>query len=370
MTGAISSLPAKPTCPPQEAVRVRSPAPEEQWAKIAAAGDALPTQRPEWAGWVRSGGWQDRSRLYELADGRRLILPMVGRGWGPTAVLASWPYGWGYGGLIASDGRVTESDVTTVLHDLAGSGALRISLSPSPFQDAWEAAAPVARSRTDYLIHALDLTPGREAIWRAYSGNVRRSVRRAERAGLEVRRDDTGALLPVFADLYRVSVRRWATASGRPTSLALLQHHISEPPRRLAALAAALGPSLVVWGAFLDGQPVAAIVVVRGCSHVLYWRGAMDRDLAARTHANALLHDRAIEEAIAEGACCYSFGESDPASGLAGYKAKFGAQPRYWSTYHLERLPITATIRTLKTGYGSVAQLPGRLQTRRRSRAR
>jgi hypothetical protein len=340
------------------------------WVRLAGSSDALPTQSLQWLSCVTAGGgWQDRSRLYELPDGRRLLVPLVGRGRGRTALLASWPYGWGYGGALASDGRLTASDVAVIVRDLADLGALRVSLSPSPFEGAWQAARPFAWGRVDHLIHVLDLTGGRDAVWRGYSQNVRRSIRRAEGTRLEVRRDDTGALLPVFAHLHRLSAQRWAAAAGRPARLGPLEKRITEPPRRLAAAANALGPALVVWGAFLDGQPVAAIVVLRGRSRVLCWRGAMNRDLAAPTHANALLHHRAIDEALSEGATCYSFGESGEGSQLAVYKSKFGARPLRWSAYHLEHLPLTATLSATRTAYARATRLPLRARAALQRRA-
>jgi hypothetical protein len=117
-----------------DSVRVISPVPPTEWARLSGSSDVLPTQSPEWTRCVSAGaGWQDRSRLYELDNGRRLLVPLVGRGRGRATVLASWPYGWGYGGALASDGRLTNADVVLVVRDLAGLGALRVSLTPSPF---------------------------------------------------------------------------------------------------------------------------------------------------------------------------------------------------------------------------------------------
>jgi CelD/BcsL family acetyltransferase involved in cellulose biosynthesis len=351
-------------------VRVVSPVPAAEWVRLVGSADILPTQSPEWAKCIcERRGWQDRSRLYHLADGRETLVPLAGLGRGRGAALASWPHGWGYGGALASDGELTPSDLAVAVRDLAGLDALRVSLSPSPFDTAWHAARSLADGRVDYLIHALDLTGGLDAVWRNYSSNVRYSIRRAERSRLDVRRDDTCALLPAFTALYRLSAQRWATASGRPAALGLLQKRIKEPARQLAAAARALGPALVVWGAFLDEEPVATIVVLRGRSRVLYWLGAMNRDLAARTHANALLHHRAIEEALSDGATCYSFGESDAGSRLAHYKAKFGARPLHWSSYHLEGLPVTATISAARAAYARAARLPSAAYAALRRRA-
>jgi lipid II:glycine glycyltransferase (peptidoglycan interpeptide bridge formation enzyme) len=222
---------------------------------------------------------------------------------------------------------------------------------PSPWDPAWAAAAPLASAQTSQLTHVLDLDGGADALWSGYSSNVRRSIRRAQSSGLQVRRDPTGALWPVFDRLYRQSVQRWAQTAGRSRTVAGLHSRLSEPASRLRRVSAGLGPGCVVWAAFVDGEPAAAIVVLSSRTHALYWRGAMDRELAGRTHANALLHHLAITDALHRGQRHYSFGPSDEGSDLAVYKAKFGATPIRSAAYHLERLPITAALATARQGY-------------------
>lgn len=323
--------------------KLTSPAPEAEWREaMSRTPSALLTQSSQWSTCVMaSGRWLDRSRLYELTDGRYLVLPLAARGRGRATVAGSWPYGWGYGGLLASDGRVTRDDVAEVTRDLARTSGARVSVYPSPFSTAWCSVDTGARAQSAYLTQVLDLSGGMATVWRNYSSNVRRSVRRAEHSQLHLVRDDTGSLLSSFSGLYRKSAERWARRAGKSTRVARLLRHLDEPPRRLEAIASTLGRSCVVRAAFLDGQPVAAIVLLCGEDHTLYWRGAMDRDLAARTHANALLHHQAIEEAVSAGHTFYSFGESDAGSDLATYKAKFGAKTLRWSAHHYESLPVT-----------------------------
>jgi len=60
-------------------------------------------QTPQWTDAVcASGRHRDASRLYELSDGRRFVLPLVRlRRWpGPSAPEASFPPAWGIGGLV------------------------------------------------------------------------------------------------------------------------------------------------------------------------------------------------------------------------------------------------------------------------------
>ena len=246
---------------------------------------------------------------------------------------------------MASDGRVTTEDLAVVTEDLRAGAAARVIVHPHPLQSGWDDLGTGSHLHSRYLTHVLDLSSGRAGVWAGYSKNVRRSIRRAESSGVEVVRDDQGALLPTFATLYGLSMLRWAQAKGRSTTVARLHGRVEEPRRRLQSIAAALGTDCVVYGAFLEGQPVAAIVVLHGVDHSVYWRGAMDRELAARTHANALLHHTAIEEALCAGHTSYSFGESDEGSDLARYKAKFGATPISWSAYRVEGLPVTAGLR-------------------------
>lgn len=76
-------------------VRVTTPVPTDVWAAVAAADPSTTVfQTPVWRDCVCSGtGWQDASRLYEMPDGRQLVLMMAGRPGLPAglALQASWP---------------------------------------------------------------------------------------------------------------------------------------------------------------------------------------------------------------------------------------------------------------------------------------
>jgi hypothetical protein len=92
--------------------------------------------------------------------------------------------------------------------------------------------------------------------------------------------------------------------------------------------------------AWLDGQPAAAIVVLKGTNadDIL---GAMNKELAASTGANALLHRLAIEDACLSGCRYYHMGESGSSAPLARFKSGFGAKAYPYAEYRLERIPIT-----------------------------
>lgn len=344
------STPPPPLPPPPlppavcDAAVVVTPAPRAAWWRAhRATASAAVTQSPDWLDAVGAAtGWRDASRLYRV-DGRDLVVPLVERGAGPLRVLASWPGPWGTGGLLSSDGRVRRGDLELVAADLARSAA-HTTLVPPPEQRAWDAPLPGERHRTARWTQLLDLPADPQAVVRGYATGARRSTARAERAvadgRVELRRDATGALLEDFAGLYRSSARRWARAAGRPAAVGSLQARLAEPPAHLAAVAGALGDRCVVWAAFVDGRPAAASVVLHGEHQSLYWRGAMDRELAAPHHVTFLLHHRAIAEAVALGHRQYSFGESDEGSALEQYKLKFGARTVRWDLVHLGALPL------------------------------
>src|SRR6476469_3830137 len=107
------------------AVRVHAPAPRGQWRSALAADPlALPEHAPEWVDAVCAfGPFIDATRLYELPDGRRFVLPLVRRsglggigGW-----LWSLPRGCGWGGLIGP--HLDAEVVRLVTDDLETLGA-------------------------------------------------------------------------------------------------------------------------------------------------------------------------------------------------------------------------------------------------------
>jgi hypothetical protein len=173
------------------------------------------------------------------------------------------------------------------------------------------------------------------------STKVRRWCRKAERLGIEVEWDDTGRLAPAFDALYRRSVSRWAEQQHEPVALAQWRARLRDPPRKFAQVAGHLGAACRIGVARRDGDDVAAIVVLRHGAHATYWRGAMDKALAARTGANELLHVEAMADAAAAGALRYHMGDSAPGSSLAEFKRGFGAREQHYDAYRLERVPIT-----------------------------
>ena len=327
-------------------IEVISPAPRDLWREVLASDpNALVFQTPEWLDCVSQfGPYEDSSRLYELADGRRLVLPMVRRLNLPKTFRteASLPPTWNPGG-IAAPGGVHAQDVVAVLDDLAKRRIFRASLRPGPLDaEAWAPARRRNAVRIPRLAHVLALDGGFERVWgKRFKGTARTAVRKAERAGLTVERDTSGQLVSVLYELFDRSMERWARQQKEPMPLARWRRRHVDPIRKFELIAETLGEMCRIWVAWCDGQPAAAILVLQG-QNASYVRGAMDKDLAGPTRANYLLHRLAIEEACDAGCHYYDMGETGASESLAQFKTRFGARPYPYAEYHIERIPITA----------------------------
>jgi hypothetical protein len=165
-------------------------------------------------------------------------------------------------------------------------------------------------------------------------------VRKAERSDIDVDVGRSGRLLSEFCDLYDKSIQRWSGMQHEPLRLTRWRTIRETSPRMLASAARSFGPDFAVWVARSQGEPVAAIIVLRSGGHAKYWRGAMDKELASPLRANELLHRLAIEEACRDGYRCYDMGFARPGSHLAEFKKKLGATLHTAHTLRAERLPL------------------------------
>jgi GNAT acetyltransferase-like protein len=315
--------------------------------------NALVSQTPEWMDCIcASGPYEDATRAYQGADGRQVVLPLARRRDLPAAasVANSMPFGWGTGGLVCPEGRVSSQEVAAVVADLATEHALRVGVRPSPATESvWARAVPEGVVRIPHMTQTVDISGGFDDLWKhGFASTVRSHCRKAERRGVTAERDDTGRLMEVFDALYRKSVVRWAQQQHEPLWLAQWRARRRDPQRKFAVVAERLGPACRVWVASRGGEPIAAMVVLAQGEHSTVWRGAMDKEAVTGTGANELLHRLAIEEACQSGHRFFHLGESAPSSALARNKRGFGAEEAHYTGYRFERLPLTAADRFLR----------------------
>jgi len=187
-------------------VRVTTPVPTRVWAAVAAADPStMPFHTPAWRECVSSGsGWRDASRLYELPGERQLVLMMARRP--GRLVQASWPEGWGSGGVLAAGG-VRPDEMALVCADLAKSGSLNTTVRPGfVAAPAWPSVSG-GFSLVPRAFHVAHLGQSFEDFWsRSVSARTRSSNRAAwrslEQAGVVITRGNS---------------RNWCGSSTRST---------------------------------------------------------------------------------------------------------------------------------------------------------
>lgn len=293
-----------------------------------------PFQTDAWvAAAVSTRRYTDASVSTQVS-GRDLRLPCLRRRSPLGGTVSSMPLGWGFGGLV-SPTEVTGEDVRAVVDALASRGDSDVLLRPGPDQDPAFAASAVAWSqvRENYSFE-VDLSQGWPTVSAGFASSVRRAARKAERAGVTVRRRTDPAAVEEFLRLYDVSVRRWSENTRLPAWASVARARHLEPRAKYLAVLRHLGDDCGIWVAEHEGTAVAAIIVLSHQVEFAYWRGAMDVDLAGPVRANDLLHVSALEHACATGER-YAMGLTAPDSGLARFKRGFGAQQRVSHEYAL-----------------------------------
>ncbi|MER6840303.1 GNAT family N-acetyltransferase [Streptomyces platensis] len=337
---------------PGDAIRVRTPVPDHAWHDtLAEAGqDALPSQTPAWRSAVCAHGWRDASRLYTWPDGTRLLVPLVRSADQMSAdrmatdqrstermaaEYASWPEGWGVGGVLGAPAAVTPDRARAVLRDLASLPADRVYLRPPPASTAmWDALVPPGTRRNPRLTQILDLDGGFDHVWHhRFRSTLRSAVRRAERAGLSVEQDGSGRLLPEFDRLFELSIDRWDRQSDEPPGDVRRRVRAKYPLTKFTAVADHLGARCRIWLACHGGQPAAAVVALHHGPYVVYWQGAMDKARAAPTYAAPYLLHLVIKDACARGARALHMGDTYPGTSVTRFKTAFGPDEYHTAGY-------------------------------------
>jgi hypothetical protein len=333
----------------QSVPTVTSPVPRDEWESVLKSdGNAVVTQSLPWRdALLASGRFRDLSRLYQFPSGRRIVLPLARHRLRPGAVISSWPKPWAVGGPLCEDGRVSQAEAAAVLADAASWRALgaEIKLSHSADENWLTTSGRFQVSQIqDWII---DLGLGFDDVWKnKFSRVTRKSIRQAERAGLDIEVDHTGQLLDSFYELHEKSVLRWSAMQNAPAWLTRARLAAEVAPSRMRSLADAFGSDFALWLARLHGRPVAAVVVLRAGTYAKYFWSAMDKETGGPVRAPDLLHKLAIQEACQLGYRYYDLGGARPESSLGAYKRKFGAAPLNRHTLRVEHVPIHTIART------------------------
>ncbi|HEY3344209.1 MAG TPA: GNAT family N-acetyltransferase [Anaerolineaceae bacterium] len=327
-------------------LRVTSPAPRGVWNELLARDPhSLIFQTPDWTDLMcATGQYTDASRLYESANERRFLLPLVRRKsiTPRLSTQGSLPRNWGLGGLVA-DSPLHSDTVRCVFDDLSHQAVLQTVITPSPLlAPVWESGRPEGVLCNPRLTHILDLEGGFEEVWSGrFLSTTRTAIRKAERSNLDVEWDSTGKFLPVFFEIFM----DWAVRRGRerhlPSWLVRWSNARRDPLERFELIARTLGEACRVYVARVNHEPVAATVFLIYGEHAFYYRGTSLREKANPVRANDMLQCVMIQAACQAGCRYYHMGESGGVESLMRFKTGFGAVAYSVSGYSIERLPLT-----------------------------
>ncbi len=153
-----------------------------------------------------------------------------------------------------------------------------------------------------------------EELWEStVDGDVRRSVRKAERSGVEVTEGDVDAFYPHYRDaMYRL---------GSPQF----------PRAFFEVLDEALGDVVTILTAQLDGDTIGAALVFERRATTI-WLPATRRDRWEHRPTHAL-YATAIERACRDGRSAVDFGRSRPGSSVHDFKTQFGGIAHRLTSY-------------------------------------
>ncbi|HEY6278631.1 MAG TPA: GNAT family N-acetyltransferase, partial [Streptosporangiaceae bacterium] len=324
-----------------QAVRVTTPAPAGAWQAVAAADRSVtPFQTPTWRDCVcASGEWLDTSRCYELPDGRVLVLMMARRSGGPALLAreASWPAGWGSGGLLATGGTHPD-DVALVAADLARSGALSTTVRPSfTAAPAWPDAVPGAFT-IPRAVHVAHLGRSFGEFWagsltKRSRAKIRTARRHVEEAGIVFISGNSQDLVQAFYQVYLRWIDWRAAQRKVPRSVARWQGRRQEPLPKFATVASKLGEDCRIWVAWWEGRPVGAAISLYAGDMAVGWRAFTDRSVPYRFRLHELLITERIQQACERGCHYLELGESVGARNLASVKERMGGQEHLIAEY-------------------------------------
>ena len=165
-----------------------------------------------------------------------------------------------------------------------------------------------------------------------FNSDLRYSIRRAKRSGLELRSGNDLKIIEEFYELFALSSLRWGQRTPK------------YPRSFFQGLEGAAWVTFHL--AYLEKVPVSGVVIARLGGQDLYWFGAMDKK-HTRLCAGHLLIAKALEEATLRGASWFNFGASGKLHSVRKFKESFGARSFPYGIYYAGNHLIGQMLRLL-----------------------
>lgn len=285
-------------------------------AENEAAWDAFVASHPESSHYHRAG-W---SRVFERAMGRRCLYRMAVAGDRVEGVLPhvsfshplfgkfliSVPF-MNRGGLLTTSDRARQALVADAWELLEQTGAEFCELRHVERMDE---SLPVRETKVSM---SLDVTPGREALWKSVGAKVRNLVRKAEKSELSAREGNLEQELDAFYDIFAENMRDLGTPVYTPKFFREVAREFPESLR------------LNVVEGDAVGMAAAGITVTHRDFTEIHW-AASRRELLKQS-PNMALYWEAISHAADSGLREFCFGRSTEGSGPWRFKKQWGAEP-------------------------------------------
>jgi FemAB-related protein (PEP-CTERM system-associated) len=208
-----------------------------------------------------------------------------------------------YGGPLGSD------EATRALVDRANglATASAVDLLELRSRTPLTIDLPVSHRKITVVLDLPD--PGRaEELWDGFDANIRRRVRRSQKAGVEVRFGTEE--LPAFCRVFTEHMRDLGTPSHAPKFFQAIVDQF---------------PDVWIGCAYVSDEPIAAIMGFE-------WRSEFEVTYAAalirhkQLAANMHLYWACMERAIERGLKVFNFGRCTPGSGTHRFKSQWGAR--------------------------------------------
>jgi CelD/BcsL family acetyltransferase involved in cellulose biosynthesis len=301
-------------------VRVTArPLQDPHWSSFVARHDAaLPFHHPSWAATIAECyGFRAFALTLDEPDGEIVAgLPMIEvRRRREPSRWVSLPFTDTCPPLITGEPGAVLAEQLDAARRAAGISRLEVR---------GELAGPGVHPNGTFLTHEVPLTGTEQEIFaRLHANQVRRNIRRAERAGVTVRIGDSESdVTRVFYRLHTRTRRRLGVAVQPLRYFRTLWRHVLQPGHGIVMIAECAG------------APVAAAVFLTSAGTCVYKYGASD-ERQWQVRPNHMLFWQAIRWARERGCRSFDFGRTDlEDQGLWEFKARWGTVVREL-TYHL-----------------------------------
>jgi lipid II:glycine glycyltransferase (peptidoglycan interpeptide bridge formation enzyme) len=309
--------------------------PEQQWEAYLSRLPAYSyLATPAWSRILADAlGYKSQALCYRFPDAEFLLPLAVRRNRLGELDCRSMPFGT-YGGPLlvggdaASDPPGYASAIARDLRHRIGFGYLVACPGPYP-----HLALPRVYERT--ITHMVDLSQGSEAVWKRMDKDARNQVRQAERAGVNIRIDNSIAAFLAYYEMLEASARRWGL------------NHADHPWSLFEAVCQQADSGRVaLWLATVNDSLAAGVLLVYGKGEAFYFSGAMYKELA-HSRPNNLLQWRVLQDAAARGYWLYNMGAGAHLTGVRKFKEAFGAEPVEYPSYIVAG-PVNGLIRKVR----------------------